>query len=182
MDWSYVFWFRPEILSTRSLGGSGCSGQALSHAIARRYVKTFREKLPPSSNFFCHLEETVRGKSAPWSSLDIEAALELRNAMTAADISRQFIKEKEARQEAENAMQSREELMAVLSHDLKNPLSSIQLSAKLAEKFLANEGNYKERVAESLRRIMHATTNMNHLINDVPIGGANGIGAPARRN
>jgi chemotaxis family two-component system sensor kinase Cph1 len=149
---NYLIWFRPEINSKVKWAGK-----------PEKMVAKDGSLHPRTS--FQEWEETVDGKSEPWTVLEKELALELRNSILAVELSRQFQKEQEARKAAERAMLLREEMMAVLSHDLKNPLSAIQLSTKVAEKFLESES--KERVAEVLSRITRATSNMNHLINDV---------------
>ena len=149
---NFMFWFRPEQVSTVNWAGDP---QKQPDEMGR---------LSPRGSFQEWAQE-VKGKSMPWTSLEVEAAIELRNSVMAVDLQRQFIKEQEARADAERAMRSREELMAVLSHDLKNPIGSIKLGAKVAARFLKPEAI--ENVRTYLTRIDRAASNMDNLINDI---------------
>ena len=70
--------------------------------------------------------------------------------------------ERAARAEAESAVQSRDDILAIVSHDLRNPLNIIAMSANLLE---APIGEAK-RVAQ-LGIIRRAVTRMNRLIGDL---------------
>lgn len=150
---TYILVFRPELPKTIEWAGNP-------------------EKMRPSSDGLIHpresfasWKESVRGLSAEWSPREIEAAEDLRHSILALDLRRQFVKEQKARAEAVCAMESREQLMAVLSHDLKNPIGSIQLTAKLLERSLLKDGQNASR--DHAVRIFKAAENMSHLINDI---------------
>ncbi|MGZ3672347.1 MAG: GAF domain-containing sensor histidine kinase, partial [Bdellovibrionota bacterium] len=66
-------------------------------------------------------------------------------------------------QEARQAVAGRDSVMAVVSHDLKNPLSTIDMAAQL----LAMNEWPKERVREFSMRIRSASQNMLRLISDL---------------
>jgi len=149
---NYVLWFRPERIRTVKWAGSPLKAPDQTGRLNPR--QSFEE-----------WKEKVTGRSEPWSEVEKEAALELRSGILAVDLQRQFVKEQAARADAVRAMHAREELMAVLSHDLKNPLGSIRLNTKVATKFL--EPGKIERVKEYLERIDRATSSMNALIDDV---------------
>jgi chemotaxis family two-component system sensor kinase Cph1 len=150
---NYILLFRPEIVQT--VRWAGKPEEKIASADGRLHPRTS----------FGEWSQSVRQCSVPWRSWEIDAALELRAAILAADLSRQFEKEQKARQEAETAMRLREELVAVLSHDLKNPIGSIMLQAQLMEKSLEKSGDAKS--LEKSRRILRAGHNMNNLINDI---------------
>jgi two-component system, chemotaxis family, sensor kinase Cph1 len=150
---SYVLFFRPEQIRTVRWAGNPDE---------KHPDETGR--LHPRASF-SEWAEAVRNRSAPWRSWEIDAAHELRGAIISADLQRQYEKEQEARQEAERAMRSREELMAVLSHDLKNPIGSITLQAALMERGFVKSKDAKN--LELTKRIQRATQNMNTLINDI---------------
>jgi signal transduction histidine kinase len=68
-----------------------------------------------------------------------------------------------ARQRADAATQSREQLLAVVAHDLSNPLHAV----KLAEERLRFATREAPAVERSLKTIRHATTRMEHLLRDL---------------
>lgn len=149
---NYILLFRPEIMETVRWAGKPNEKNTDSQG-----------KLSPRASF-AEWAEQVAGKSKPWAAWDIDAAHDLRAAILGSDLHKQFLKEQASRQEAERAMRSREELMAVLSHDLKNPIGSIQLQANLLErKFKTSD----LKIVEAAGRISRAAQNMNSLINDI---------------
>lgn len=150
---NYILLFRPEVVQTVRWAGKPDEKNADASG-----------RLHPRSSFE-EWTQSVRQRSAVWRSWEIDAALELRSAILAADLSRQFEKEQKARQEAETAMRLREELMAVLSHDLKNPIGSIMLQAQLMERAFEKSGDTKS--LENSRRILRVGHNINNLINDI---------------
>lgn len=147
---NYILLFRPEVVTTVRWAGNP-------------------EKSPdPSGNIsprksFAEWRQNVRHTARPWKPWEIEGALELRADILSVDLRHQFQKEKEARAEAERAKTAREELMSVLSHDLKNPVSSIMLSLKVIEKI----STLDDKVKSTLKRIERGAINMNNLINDI---------------
>lgn len=67
---------------------------------------------------------------------------------------------------AQKAIHVRENLMAVVAHDLKNPITSIQLNANLLTKIQVYSD--KSEISHKLiERIQHATGRMNYLISDI---------------
>ena len=68
-----------------------------------------------------------------------------------------------ARQRADAATHSREQLLAVVAHDLTNPLHAV----KLAEERLRFATRDAPAVERSLKTIRHATTRMEHLLRDL---------------
>jgi light-regulated signal transduction histidine kinase (bacteriophytochrome) len=149
---NYILWFRPEVVETVSWAGKP---EKLEDAAGR---------LHPRASFALWTQE-VSGRSRPWTELEKMAALELRNSIMATDLQLQFKKEQAARAEAERAVAAREELMAVLSHDLKNPVGSIKISAALGGRYLDRAPN--DKLKELLERINRAANSMNGLIDDI---------------
>ncbi len=80
-------------------------------------------------------------------------------------------KEQAATELAEAALEERKRMLAVVSHDLKNPLASIQLSSQAAMKALLSSGGgggaRDTRLQEHLERIMRSSNRMLALIADV---------------
>ena len=71
-------------------------------------------------------------------------------------------------QQAQEATQQRDELLAMVSHDLKNPLGAIKGYAQILRRTLASSPiSTEERVQTSLERIVATTNKMTSLINEL---------------
>ncbi|MEO7320344.1 MAG: ATP-binding protein, partial [Nitrosospira sp.] len=120
-----VLWFKPETLQTLTWGGDPTKQMTFDS-----------ERLHPRKSFAAW-KEAVQHKSLPWKRWEIEAATVLRDAIIAARLRYQYERERLARAEAERAKRTREEFMAVLSHDLRNPLNSVMLTVDLLDNISA---------------------------------------------
>lgn len=149
---NYIFWFRPEIVETVRWAGN-----------PDKVVDMVNGRLTPRASFD-EWKTINEGKSAPWREWEINAAVDIKNAVIANDLKVQFEKEKKARQEAELAKNAREELMEVVSHDLRNPLSSILMNSHILKKFMDGQ---EEKTKSILDRIFRSATAMNNLIEDI---------------
>lgn len=149
---NYIFWFRPEVKQTVKWAGD-----------PDKKVDVVNGRLTPRASFD-EWVESVEGRSLPWKPWEIRTAQDIRQAVMAHDLRVQYDREKKARQDAERAKTAREELMAVVSHDLKNPLTSIQMNANLLKKFFMNQDEKSKSV---LDRILRSSTTMNNLIDDI---------------
>ncbi|WP_240356672.1 ATP-binding protein [Myxococcus eversor] len=69
-------------------------------------------------------------------------------------------------EEAQRATRSREETLAVVSHDLRSPLTTIRTAAELLQR-LPREGDTGTRVHKQAESIHRAATRMNRLIDDL---------------
>ncbi len=81
-------------------------------------------------------------------------------------LERASVSERAARAEAEAAVASREGLLAIVSHDLRNPLSVIVTSATLIQQANA-EGSPGLRVQKWAQTILRSADSMNRLIADL---------------
>jgi signal transduction histidine kinase len=106
-------------------------------------------------------KEEVRFHSAPWSDPDLEAAEHLRRNAVEIDLERQVVRE-------QRAVRARDDLVAVVSHDLRNPLGVIQMQAAILQKAVAS-GNeeFSRRIQTSSDHIQRAVRHMNTLIRDL---------------
>ena len=77
-------------------------------------------------------------------------------------LSTQYAREREATRTALRATETRDELLAVVSHDLRNPLTTITLGANLLD-----ESTDDAHVRRHLARIRSAATSMQHLIDQL---------------
>lgn len=85
------------------------------------------------------------------------------------DITEQKRAEQELRrlyEEAQRAIRSREDILAIVSHDLKNPLGAIGMSASLLLKKLSGP-EVEPRIRKQAETIRRATDRMEHLIRDL---------------
>jgi light-regulated signal transduction histidine kinase (bacteriophytochrome) len=152
---NYILWFKPEVIQTINWAGNP-QKPVFKHDDQLR--------LHPRASFDAW-KQTVQLKSFPWESWEIDSAKELRNSIVAIDLQRQFLSEQQARAEAERADQQKEELLAVVSHDLKNPLSSLKLNVALIQKTLPSEALSKTiSILIGMRRSIEQMT---HLIDDL---------------
>ncbi len=142
--------FRPEILQTVTWGGDPRKpveqdGGATLHP--RRSFARWREEL--------HL------RSLPWTPSDREAAEELRRVVVEIDLARQVELE-------QRSVKARDDLVAVVSHDLRNPLNVIRMQAVLL-RHLAGGGIDEpgSRLRASLDRIQRSVSHMDVLIHDL---------------
>jgi PAS domain S-box-containing protein len=76
--------------------------------------------------------------------------------------------EQEARLDAEAAVRTRDELLAIVSHDLKNPLAAIKGNSQLLWRRVARMGiEDGDQITMVLKRIDEAASRMNLLISDL---------------
>lgn len=125
----FLLWFKPEAIETVSWAGD-------PHKVVS--ATGDGQSLHPRSSFDAW-KETVRLTSAPWQAWQIEEAQELRRVLVELDLQRQFRRAVEARTEAERAREQMEMLMAVVSHDLRNPLHSLLLNVAVLRASLRAE-------------------------------------------
>jgi chemotaxis family two-component system sensor kinase Cph1 len=145
-----LMWFRPEVIRTVNWGGD--PGKPVNAQDGTR--------LRPRHSFALWKEE-VRARSRPWTPGDLEVADELQRRATEVDIERRLSSE-------QRAVRARDELLAVVSHDLRNPLLVVLLEAGLLSDHLPKTGEPHVRtMRESVDAIERSTTRMNALIEDL---------------
>ncbi len=116
---------------------------------------------------FTDVTEVKMAQSAKSLAEEEHFAAELARASAVAKENAElFEAEKQARASAERASRMREDLLAVVSHDLKNPLSSIVMSTALLKTMTA-AGELPERVRKHTDNISTAVGSMNRLIGDL---------------
>lgn len=67
----------------------------------------------------------------------------------------------------QEAVRTREDVLAIVSHDLKNPLFSIQLSAELISRRFTKEGVTSEAITRFVEAITRSAKQMQRLISDL---------------
>ena len=140
---SYVLWFRPEVVRTVKWAGDPTKTVEVSDGGARYHPR----------HSFEAWKEVVRARARPWRLAEIEAAEDLRRRAIELDLTRQIAR-------AEEAVRHRDEMVAVLSHDLKNPLNVVLLSAEVLRTHVVGD----TRAESTLRLVRRAVDRMNSLV------------------
>jgi light-regulated signal transduction histidine kinase (bacteriophytochrome)/ActR/RegA family two-component response regulator len=172
-----ILWFRPEERSTILWAGS-----PHDHAI----FDTESGRLSPRTSFSAW-EETIRGRAAPWSEMDLAFARELQGmienkvlqrskaatealAVRAHQLEEANAKLEEltrrladARDEAEQAVQSKSRFLAGMSHALRTPLNGILGYAQL----LRLEGRLDTTQTQRVNSMLDAGQQLLEMINRV---------------
>lgn len=135
----------------------------------REYSGEFRFRAGGGTDRWVHM------RTAPMLSVNGEL---IGHTGTVEDISERRLSEEErnqllvseqaARADAEEALRMRDELLAIVSHDLKNPLAVIKGNIQLARRRIEQtNGSDPSRVMSILERIDDAQAKMNMLINEL---------------
>ena len=119
----------------------------------RRYLRS--DGVP----VFMRIHSTRLDDSGRTLSVVVDAT-EQRNAQDERDAL--IARERAAREEAEAAVQSRDDILAIVSHDLRNPLGTISMTVGLLE---AASGGERSRAQAAI--IRRAIAHMNRLIQDL---------------
>jgi light-regulated signal transduction histidine kinase (bacteriophytochrome) len=147
-----LLWFRPEIIQTVNWGGDPAKPVAAGPG----------ERLRPRHSFALWRQE-VRLHSRPWAVTDLEAAEELRRRAVEVDLERRLVSE-------QRAVQARDELIAVVSHDLRSPLSAITMLSE-AMMMISHQTSAGAPSSALLRdgpeRIRNSAAHMKALIDDL---------------
>lgn len=100
-------------------------------------------------------------------SQELKAQTELaqRHELEAVESRRLYEEERRARAHAEEIAQTRQDAVAVVSHDLRNPMNAISTSAALMA--MAIEKGKTEGLAARVQTIQNAVSRMNALIRDL---------------
>lgn len=147
-----VMWFRPQLRSSMKWSGNpdehfSAAGDSVNHLQPRKSFELW--------------EQQVEGRSQDWSVADAFAARELRRSAIENDLARQVHREHEA-------VRVRDELVAVVSHDLRNPMTIIVMQCGMMQRLVAREdGRHTERIINALGTMEEASARMNTLIADL---------------
>jgi two-component system, chemotaxis family, sensor kinase Cph1 len=145
-----LIWFRPEVLKDIDWGGD-----------PRKPVETDRGARISPRRSFESWKEKVRFHSALWTVPDLEAAENFRRDAVEIDLERQVVSE-------QSAVRARDDLVAVVSHDLRNPLGVIQMQAAvLLQTVGPGREEFSRRIQTSVDHIQRAVRHMNTLIRDL---------------
>jgi two-component system, chemotaxis family, sensor kinase Cph1 len=145
-----LLWFRPEIIRTVTWGGDP----------AKPVERDDSMRLQPRASFAAWKEE-VRLQSHPWTDGDLAAAEDLRRYALEIDLERQVLR-------ASRAVSAREEILAIVSHDLRNPLGVVQMdAADLKTWEIPGDKELSSQLRACADRILRSVGLMSRLITDL---------------
>ena len=144
-----VLWFRPEQVRTVAWGGDPRKPAEPGPAGRLCPRRSFEE-----------WKHEVRLRAHPWSDADLDAAEELHRRALELDVERQLVR-------AERAVKARDDLVAVVSHDLKNPLAVVQMQAAVLLRQPAEDTEAGRKVRTAAERIRRAVASMQALVTDL---------------
>lgn len=147
-----VIWFGEQLRSSMKWSGNPDEHFSIKEGASQR--------LQPRKSFEVW-EQQVDGRARAWSAADAFAALQLRRAAIEDDLARQVRREHEA-------VRVRDELVAVVSHDLRNPMTIIIMQCGMMQRLVSrDEGKNTGRMSAALGTMEEATARMNTLIADL---------------
>lgn len=148
-----VLWFRPEVKENINWSGDPRKPLDLETSDAGM-------RLRPRTSFEIWKVE-MAGISTKWSHGDRFAANDLRRSALENDLARQVRREQEA-------VQARDDLVAVVSHDLRNPMTVISMLCGMMQKTFSSEGAHtSRRISTAIDTMQQATARMNTLLEDL---------------
>lgn len=148
-----MMWFRPELNQTVHWSGDPGKPMELTESGSV-------SRLQPRKSFDIW-KQHVEAKARHWSSGDLFAATDLRRSALEADLSRQVVREQEA-------VRARDELVAVVSHDLRSPMTVIVMQCGMMLRLVsADNGPSSKRINSAIDTMQRATTRMTNLLEDL---------------
>lgn len=148
-----VAWFRPEVSATVRWAGEPTKTVVPADEAGP-------QRLTPR-NSFGEWRASARGKSLKWGSDDLYAVKELRRSAIEIDLGAQV-------GIAMRAVAAREEMVAVMSHDLRSPLSVVVLNASfLVRSLSADAGTASGRAMAAIQGIQRAASRMGKMLSDL---------------
>ncbi|TDK52192.1 ATP-binding protein [Pseudomonas moraviensis] len=148
-----VLWFRPEVKENINWSGDPHKPLDLENSDAGL-------RLRPRTSFEIWKVE-MAGISTKWSHGDRFAANDLRRSALENDLARQVRRE-------QAAVQARDDLVAVVSHDLRNPMTVISMLCGMMQKAFSSEGAHtSRRISTAIDTMQQATARINTLLEDL---------------
>jgi two-component system, chemotaxis family, sensor kinase Cph1 len=161
---SCVLWFRPELVQTVTWGGNPnkpivATGESSTVADTSGAAIPSEPRLHPRRSFAAWKQE-VRGRSAPWGRAEHDAVSELRRSAIEIDLYRQVQRE-------QAAVKARDDLVAVVAHDLRTPMSVVVMQAAVIERLLSRVRSEEttQRLRASAQVVQRAGQRMATLLN-----------------
>jgi light-regulated signal transduction histidine kinase (bacteriophytochrome) len=148
-----VLWFRKEV--KESIPWSGDPKKPLNLEPSATGLR-----LSPRTSFELWKVE-MDGISSKWSHGDLFAANDLRRSALENDLARQVLREQQA-------VRARDELVAVVSHDLRSPMTIISMLCGMMQKAFSSDGPHtSRRITSAIDTMQQASSRMNVLLEDL---------------
>ena len=144
-----VLWFRAEVKDSVQWSGNPDTSK-----------RVLNDRLQPRESFAAWKQQ-VDGRARSWSAGDIYAVSDLRRSALEADLSRQVLRE-------QDAVRARDELVAVVSHDLRSPLTVIVMQCGMMQRVIAADiSPSSKRLNSAIDTLQRASTRMTRLLEDL---------------
>ncbi|MBC8881143.1 MULTISPECIES: ATP-binding protein [Pseudomonas] len=148
-----VIWFRPEVKETVQWSGNPKKPLDMESSAGGM-------RLRPRTSFEIWKVE-MTGIATKWSYGDVFAANDLRRSALENDLARQVRREQQA-------VRARDELVAVVSHDLRNPMTVISMLCGMMQKSFSSDGPHtSRRISTAIDTMQQAASRMNVLLEDL---------------
>ena len=148
-----LLWFRAEMVRTVSWAGNPEKTPSFDS-------RTAALRLSPR-NSFDEWKTLLSGQSAKWEPHQVQAALDLRRKAIELDLAHQVARE-------QKAVASRDELVAVVSHELRSPLQVVALQASLLIRTLSTDTSIpSRRMLLAAQSIQRASRRMGEMLGDL---------------
>jgi light-regulated signal transduction histidine kinase (bacteriophytochrome) len=144
-----VMWFRPEVKESVNWSGNPDQAKVVGN-----------NRLQPRESFEVWKQQ-VEGTAHAWSVGEVYAVSDLRRSALESDLSRQVLREKDA-------VRARDELVAVVSHDLRSPLTVIVMQCGMMQRVIAADVSpASKRLNSAIDTLQRATARMTNLLEDL---------------
>lgn len=148
-----ILWFRPEVITTVKWAGNPDKPAELNE-------NGLSQNSPRKS--FEVWSQTVQYTSTPWKNEDLKSALQVKEEIASA-ISRKATEIRLMNEKLNEAYDELDAFSYTISHDLKNPLTSIKGYLEILKEFFELEPKAKEIV----NRILNGANKMQAMIQEV---------------
>lgn len=151
---NYILWFRPQVSTTIVWAGEPQK---------RLEIDGDHIRLHPRLSFDSW-KEITSGLAKPWKKVEIDAITDLRSSILAIDLRQAYLKEKAARATSERVSAEKQDVVHMVSHDIRNPLSVIKMSLQMMQ--MENPG-VREMVPQLVARSLKATAVIERLVTSI---------------
>lgn len=150
----YVIWFKPEQLQTITWAGNPEKPVEISTDGNMLHISP--------RNSFEEWSQTVTGKSNGWSNEEVKSVMRLKSEITYA-LNQKAGAIRLLNERLKQAYEELDTFSFTISHDLKNPISTIKSYAQL----LMRDKQLKPETLKVLERINYGADKMNNMIREV---------------
>lgn len=151
----HLLWFRPERVQTVNWAGDPRGALTLN--------ELGEMKLCPRKSFELW-KQTVRQRSLPWQTAELEAASEMRNTLMVAVLEFSQAALEQAAEQAAIANRAKSQFLAKMSHELRTPLNAILGFAQVMNRSPNIPKDFQEHLGIISRSGEHLLTLINAVL------------------